>query len=200
MADFLDFLLASPAKSPPPIEITDTTTLEDIIAATIQPEVTNSDSPTKPDSDSDDEALAAAILAEAPTDDTEEPATETRLAESLDLLLGPPPPETSLITELKAELKQQSVPETLFSLLKPKLSIFSREQQLQHQFSLLESLNSTEVNQLSSFFKYQSAVIETERYQALHQAATKPNLKRSINAHYDNQLHKVIDRVEVIIQ
>ncbi|CAC5407890.1 PXK [Mytilus coruscus] len=220
MSDFLDFLLSSPTKSPLPIEITSTTTLEDIIAATIQPETTTSDvttpsvstdtisttDPTTTSKDDDDEALAAAILAEA-TD--LEPETETRLADSLFGLLGSPPPEQLLTNNsavlelqslLKTELKQQTIPETLMSLLhKPKISVFTREQQLQRQFTKLEVSSPTQVSQLSSFFKYQSAVIETERYQSLHQNATKPHLQNSINNHFDEQLHKAIDRVEVSV-
>ncbi|CAG2211287.1 unnamed protein product [Mytilus edulis] len=216
MADFLDFLLASPTKSPLPIEITSTTTLEDIIAATIQPETTISDVTTQPEptttadptttSEDDDEALAAAILEEATA---LEPETETRLADSLFDLLGSPPPEQLLTNNsavlelqslLKRELKQQTIPETLMNLLhKPKTSVFTREQQLQRQFTKLEVSNPTQVSQLSSFFKYQSAVIETERYQSLHQNATKPHLRVSINDHFDEQLHKAIDRVELSV-
>ncbi|CAC5423386.1 unnamed protein product [Mytilus coruscus] len=212
MADFLDCLLSSPTKSPLPIEITSTTTLEDIIAATIQPETTNSTQSTSTTStadptttrEDDDEALAAAILAEATALD---PETETRLADSLFGLLGSPPPEqllsnNSAVLELqsllKSELKQQTIPETLMSLLhKPKTSVFTREQQLQRQFTKLEVNSPTQVSQLSSFFKYQSAVIETERYQSLHQNATKPHLRVSINDHFNKQLHKAIDRVEL---
>ncbi|CAC5397180.1 unnamed protein product [Mytilus coruscus] len=232
MADFLDFLLSSPVKSPQPIEITSTTTLEDIIAATIQPEstysttdsstveTTNTSTNETTNSEDDDETLAAAILAEATTDGLDStpttqrsysatsPAPESRLADSLTDLLGPPPPEKPLIpntvfselqTLLKDELKQQTMPETLMKMLQPKTSVFNREQQLQQQFNKLTSYNSTEVQQLSSFFKYQSAIIETERYQKLHQHATKPCLRDSINLHYDEQLHKVIDRVEVSV-
>ncbi|XP_076105770.1 uncharacterized protein LOC143074104 [Mytilus galloprovincialis] len=216
MADFLDFLLASPTKSPLPIEITSTTTLEDIIAATIQPDTPISDVTTQPEptttaeatttSEDDDEALAAAILEEATA---LEPETETRLADSLFDLLGSPPPEQLLTNNsavlelqslLKTEVKQQTIPQTLMSLLhKPKTSVFTREQQLQRQFTKLEVSNPTQVSQLSSFFKYQSAVIETERYQSLHQNATKPHLQHSINDHFDEQLHKAIDRVEVSV-
>ncbi|XP_063422976.1 homeobox protein ceh-20-like [Mytilus trossulus] len=226
MADFLDFLLSSPTKSPLPIEITSTTTLEDIIAATIQPDTTISDATIQPDtttsdvttqpespttdpttiSEDDDEALAATILEEATA---LEPETETRLADSLFDLLGSPPPEQLLTNNsavlelqslLKTELKQQTIPQTLMSLLhKPKTSVFTREQQLQRQFTKLEVSNPTQVSQLSSFFKYQSAVIETERYQSLHQNATKPHLRLSINDHFDEQLHKAIDRVELSV-
>lgn len=228
MADFLDFLLSSPANSPLPLEITSTTTLEDIIAATILPEstdqTTNSTADNAPSTtdDDEDEALAAVILAEATAQEPEtttpntqrsysattSPACETRLADSLFDLLGSPPPEkplhynpvfSELQSLLKSELKQQTLPEALMKLLKPKTSVFSREQQLQHQFTKLECSNHTDVHQLSSFYKYQSAVIETERYQSLHQHATKPHLRDSINTHYDEQLHKVIDRVEVSI-
>ncbi|XP_076076241.1 uncharacterized protein LOC143047138 [Mytilus galloprovincialis] len=222
MADFLDFLLSSPTKSPQPTEITSSTTLEDIIAATIQPEsifsttdsstdkITNSPTNETTNSDDDDEALAAAILAEATAEDldTTPTTTDSRLADTLTGLLGPPPPEKPLIpntcfselqTLLKDELKQQTMPETLMKMLQPKTSVFNREQQLQHQFNKLNSHNSTDVQQLSSFFKYQSAIIETERYQKLHQHATKPCLRDSINLHYDEQLHKVIDRVEVSV-
>lgn len=223
MADFLDFLLSSPANSPLPIEITPTTTLEDIIAATILPESTNSTGDTTTSDNDEDEALAAAILAEATAQEpetttpntqrsysaTSSPICETRLTDSLFDLLGSPPPEkplhynpvfSELQSLLKSELKQQTLPETLIKLLKPKTSVFSREQQLQHQFIKLESSNQTDVHHLSSFYKYQSAVIETERYQSLHQHATKPHLRDSINTHYDEQLHKVIDRVEVSIK
>ncbi|CAC5423385.1 unnamed protein product [Mytilus coruscus] len=220
MADFLDFLLSSPTKSPLPMEITSTTTLEDIIAATIQPETTSSDVTTQPEStgttstadstttskDDDDEVLAAAILAEATA---LEPETETRLADSLFGLLGSPPPEQLLTNNsavielqslLKTELKQQTIPETLMKLLhKPKISVFTREQQLQRQFTKLEINYPTQVSQLFSFFKYQSAVIETERYQSLHHNASKPHLRVSINDHFDEQLHKAIDRVELSV-
>lgn len=228
MADFLDFLLSSP--SPLPVEIT----LKDIIAATILPESTNSatdqtynsaSDSTTPDNapsttdDDEDEALAAAILAEAIAQEletttpntqmsysaTSSPVCETRLSDSLFDLLGSPPPEKPLhhnpvFSELQSLLKsEQTLPETLMKLLQPKTSVFSREQQLQHQFTKLESHNQTDVHQLSSFYKYQSAVTETERYQSLHQHATKPHLRDSINTHYDEQLHKIIDRVEVSI-
>jgi len=225
MDDFFDFLLSSPVKSTEIIDITPTTTLQDIIAATIQPDDTDSyqstysitNSPTT--ADDDDETLAAAILAEATaqkdevttpitqkTNSVTSPASETRLADSLIGLLGSPPPEkqlnhnpafSELQSLLKSELKQQTLPETLLKLLKPKTSIFTREQQLQHRFTKLESYYPTQVQQLSSFFKYQSAVIETERYQSLHMYATKPNLRDSINAQFDEQVHKAINRVEV---
>lgn len=221
MADFLDFLLSSPVKSTEIIDITPTTTLQDIIAATIQPEAHQATySITNSPTDDDDETLATAILAEATaqkdevttpitqkTNSVTSPASETRLADSLIGLLGSPPPEkqlnhnpafSELQSLLKSELKQQTIPETLLKLLKPKTSIFTREQQLQHRFTKLESYYPTQVQQLSSFFKYQSAVIETERYQSLHMHATKPNLRDSINAQFDEQVHKAINRVEVI--
>ncbi|CAG2221955.1 PXK [Mytilus edulis] len=131
---------------------------EDIIAATIQPDTPISDVTTQPEptttaeatttSEDDDEALAAAILEEATA---LEPETETRLADSLFDLLGSPPPEQLLTNNsavlelqslLKTELKQQTIPQTLMSLLhKPKTSVFTREQQLQRQFTKLEVSN-----------------------------------------------------------
>lgn len=136
MADFLDFLLSSPVKSPEIIDITPTTTLQDIIAATIQPDhsSTSHQSTYSPTTADDDETLAVAILAEATaqkdevttpitqkTNSVTSPASETRLADSLIGLLGSPPPEkqlnhnpafSELQSLLKSELKQQTLPET----------------------------------------------------------------------------------------
>jgi hypothetical protein len=45
-------------------------------------------------------------------------------------------------------------------------------------------------------FRYQSALIETERFRTLHECQYPGSYKESVNHHYDNQLHKVMDRVE----
>ena len=141
------------------------------------------------------------------------PGIDSRFTESLSNLLGSPPPDSPLsknpiLGDLQAllnrECKREIVPQSLFSIQntnkniteKKTLNVFERERNLQERFTKLQSSHSEDVRQLSSMFRYQSALIETERFRTLHECQYPGSYKESVNHHYDNQLHKVMDRVE----
>lgn len=139
------------------------------------------------------------------------PAMESRFSESLSNLLGSPPPDSPLSKNpffgdlqnlLTNECKREIIPQSLFQMT-PKQgeelkreNVFARERNLQERFTNLQCKHAEEIRQLSSMFRYQSALIETERFRTLHECQYPGTYKDSVNAHYDNKLHRVMDRVE----
>lgn len=141
------------------------------------------------------------------------PGIDSRFTESLTNLLGSPPPDSPLsknpfLGDLQAlltrECKREIVPQSLFGMQgsnkenneNKTLNVFERERNLQERFTNLQSSHPEDIRQLSSMFRYQSALIETDRFRTLHECQYPGSYKESVNHHYDNQLHKVMDRVE----
>ena len=213
MADFLDTLLASPA-SPLPISITATTTLDDIIKATIgddsstQSSTQTSTQPTtQPDSPTHHHGQRRTPpRTHQPVYDTS--SAESRFDQALFSLLDSPPTQTRLSknpifrdlqTVLKSDCARDSTPDSLLNTLLsglPSNSVIDREHRLQHRLNRLGNHYPSEVNQLSSFHKYQASVVETDRYRELHENSTLPTLRPALNSYYDQMLHQLMDRVE----
>lgn len=219
-----EFELLLSAKSPAPLEITPDTTLDDVIAATILNVKSDSDVKCdKLDSDSDIEDILDDIAAGAPPrdddiitrpsvpSDFDVPVSDSRLSGSLFDLLGSPQTECPLSrssflldlqTVLMDECKKYVTPKTLISTVVPQKSSDSslRQRQIQNRFQKLQCVYPAQTRELSSFYNYQSSLIETERYRELHeQSQQSPSLQASINSYYDDQLHLIMDRVEVSI-
>ena len=139
------------------------------------------------------------------------PAMESRFSESLYTLLGSPPPDSPLSKNpffgdlqnlLTNECKKDIFPQSLFGM-KPKKenelkekNVFDRERKLQERFTGLQEMHPEEIRQLSSVFRYQSALIETERFRTLHECQYPGSYKETVNSFYDDKLQKVMDRVE----
>ena len=141
-----------------------------------------------------------------PLDQTLSPLGDSRFNDSLSGLLGSPPPDSPLsrnpfFSELQAvlfsECKKDILPRSLIDSVrdKPKLDVVTREQELQRRFVKLSHHHPEDIRQLSGFYRYQSALVETERYRALHDTHYTSG-SDSTNSYYDNQLHQIMDRVE----
>lgn len=135
------------------------------------------------------------------------PSGDSRFNDSLTGLLGSPPPDSPLannpfFSDLQAvlanDIKFNSLPESLLYTMttQPQPDVFQREQQLQSRFSKLEANFPRDITQLSSFYRYQAALVETERFRTLHEDCYSADYKKSLNLHYDTQLHQIMDRVE----
>lgn len=55
------------------------------------------------------------------------------------------------------------------------------------------------VRELQDFYKYQSALIETDRYRSLMMNDTNPQMKILLNQFYDQELSQIIGRVETSV-
>lgn len=116
------------------------------------------------------------------------------------LLSTPPntPQHTSVFfdelqTSLAEEFKGCIIPSSLFSLVPNRPDIPTREQKLHVRFNKLSNTYPDAIHQLSGFYKYQSALIETERFRTLHGDMCS---KSYTNSHFDDEIHDIIDRVE----
>nr|XP_022300990.1 BEL1-like homeodomain protein 3 [Crassostrea virginica] len=210
--------MASRASSPA-ININFATTLEDIIKATIFDDAPPTPEPSK-DIDLDtstaetrfDECLTSLIF-DRPT-----PEKSSDLHSDLHLALQclpPPSPQkktlpddilssTEIFSALQSIFRSEadsSTPSILIKSVQPESSPADRERQLLRRFNNLRHLHPEEINNLSSFFKYQSAQVETDCYCALHQNSSQPlHIRESINQHYNIIHHRIMDRVESSLQ
>ncbi|XP_021369004.1 uncharacterized protein LOC110460439 isoform X2 [Mizuhopecten yessoensis] len=135
------------------------------------------------------------------------PGIDSRFNDSLTGLLGSPPPDSPLannpfFSDLQAILvndcREDMLPQSLLATMttQPQSNVFTREQDLQESFNQLTDRFPEDVNQLSSFYRYQAALVETERFRSLHTQKYAPDYQRSLNFHYDSQLHQIMTRVE----
>ena len=104
------------------------------------------------------------------------PGGDSRFNDSLSGLLGSPPADSPLaknpfFSQLQAVLADEckvseSLPESLIATIpsKPHQDVFTREQQLQQRFTLLSDQFPDDIKQLANFFRYQAAVVETDRF------------------------------------
>ncbi|XP_069131621.1 uncharacterized protein [Argopecten irradians] len=135
------------------------------------------------------------------------PGVDSRFNDSLSGLLGSPPPDSPLaknpfFSDLQATLindcREDMLPQSLLATMttQPQADVFNREQDLQERFNQLSNTFPEDVQQLSSFYRYQAAVVETERFRSLHLNNYSTDYQRSLNLHYDSQLHQIMTRVE----
>ena len=136
------------------------------------------------------------------------PGFDSRFNDSLTNLLGSPPGESpisknpfinALQNALESDCKKEIVPQSLVDIHSNKLeteNIFVRERRLHERFNALQEPCPDDVRQLSGFYRYQSALIETERFRTLHECNYPLSYKDVVNKHYDDQLHCIMDRVE----
>lgn len=136
------------------------------------------------------------------------PVGDSRFNDSLSGLLGSPTPDSplasnSFFSDLQAVLANEckevdSLPKLLMDTMttQPNQDVFHREQQLQLKFHLLQERFPDNVSQLSNFYRYQAAIVETDRFRNLQPTSYSEHYRQSLNDHYDNQLHQIMDRVE----
>ncbi|XP_063419007.1 uncharacterized protein LOC134701816 [Mytilus trossulus] len=137
------------------------------------------------------------------------PSGDSRFNDSLSGLLGSPPPDSPLASNpffgdlqyvLANECKTttKSMPDSLMLTMttQPQPDVFYREQLLQSRFSKLEPRFPQDVKQLSNFYRYQAAIVETDRFRTLHQQPYYADYQRSLNRYFDTQLHQFMERVE----
>ncbi|XP_045174908.2 homeobox protein 4-like [Mercenaria mercenaria] len=96
------------------------------------------------------------------------------------------------------DCKTIDCPKTLFETLsnKPKQDVYARERNLQSKFSSLQGKYPDEVRELSSFYRQQSAEVETERLKEIHDDNMPISYRNHLNSYYDNQLHMIMERVD----
>ena len=134
---------------------------------------------------------------------------DTRFNDSLTGLLGSPPPDSPLagnpfFGDLQAVLvndctrKSESFPKMLLETLtsEPHSDVFTREQKLQDRFTRLQNRFPDDIARLSQFYRDQAAIVETDRFTTIHNAAMSENEHKSVNLQFDVQLHSIMDRVE----
>ncbi|CAC5395096.1 unnamed protein product [Mytilus coruscus] len=136
------------------------------------------------------------------------PAGDSRFNDSLSGLLGSPPPDSPLarnpfFSDLQAVLANDckasnSLSECLLTTMttQPHQDVFNREQNLQLRFNSLQGSFPDDIKQLSNFYRYQAAIVETERFRHVQPNNYPDHYKKSLNNHYDSQLHQIMDRVE----
>ena len=136
------------------------------------------------------------------------PGFDSRFNDSLTNLLGSSPGESpisknpffnALQNALESDCKKEIVPQSLVDIHSNKQeteNIFVRERRLHERFNALQEPCPDDVRQLSGFYRYQSALIETERFRTLHECNYPLSYKDVVNKHYDDQLHCIMDRVE----
>ena len=136
------------------------------------------------------------------------PGFDSRFNDSLTNLLGSPPGESpisknpffnALQNALESDCKKEIVPQSLVDIHSNKQeteNIFVRERRLHERFNALQEPCPDDVRQLSGFYRYQSALIETERFRTLHECNYPLSYKDVVNKYYDDQLHCIMDRVE----
>lgn len=216
MADSTELFRHMMAESPAPIELTSSTTLDDVIAATILDNLNGTPSTSEPDAYLDH--LLTSLLNDTPTQEQTTPVTshtksfmcgspcpDNRFTNSLTGFASPTPiNHTTSVAELqsllRSETKEDTMPGSLLQTVQPPRihTVSNQELQLQQQFRQLEFIYPAEIQQLSSFYRYQSALLETSRFQSLQQYTNYPFYYASLNSYYDNHLHLIIDRVEVL--
>ena len=138
------------------------------------------------------------------------PMADNRFNDSLTGLLGSPPPDSPLainpfFSELQSVLANDCkssikyMPDSLMNSMttQPQPDVFYREQLLQRRFTKLVTRFPQDIKQLSNFYRYQAAIVETDRFRSLHQQSSySTDYQRSLNRYFDTQLHQIMERVE----
>ena len=116
-------------------------------------------------------------------------ANECRESESLPEFIANECKETDSLPELML----------ITTTKQPCQDVFYREQQLQLNFKLLHKRFPDNIKQLSRFYRHQAAIIETDRFRHLHPTNYPDHYRKTVNNHYDNQLHQTINSMEKIL-
>ncbi|KAK3600790.1 hypothetical protein CHS0354_009224 [Potamilus streckersoni] len=131
------------------------------------------------------------------------PAVDSRPNDALSLLCSSPVSQNPLFADLYEVLvvdcNMGTFPHTLLSVLnieKREEDVSTREHNLQHQFNNLKDKCPVDIQQLSNFYHYESALINTERFRSLHEKQFPISCKDYLIAHYNIEHHMLIDRVE----
>lgn len=138
------------------------------------------------------------------------PMADNRFNDSLTGLLGSPQPHSPLashpfFSDLQSVLANdckssiKSMPDSLMNSMttQPQPDVFYREQLLQRRFTKLETRFPQDIKQLSNFYRYQAAIVETDRFRSIHQQSSySTDYQRSLNRYFDTQLHQIMERVE----
>ncbi|XP_064599380.1 uncharacterized protein LOC135465928 [Liolophura sinensis] len=99
------------------------------------------------------------------------------------------------------ECQERCLPVNLFhsALTYPCEPILARETNLLCRLSKLQPFQPERVRELQDFYKYQTALVETERYRSLMLGDAHPHLKVLLNQYYDQELGLIIKRVEASV-
>lgn len=197
MADTVDNYWQTTPESPAAMMLTSSTTLDDVITATILDNPTaNNSSMIAPISDPDIslDSILNSLLSDPPIEEQLAPAK----THTWSLNCSSPCPDSRFNSSLTGLGSPATNNHTAFQPSRLHLlSVHNRELQLQQKFQKLKFIYPDQIQQLSSFYRYQSALVETSRFQCLHQCSLDPFNYNSLNSYYDNQLDLIIDRVEV---
>lgn len=192
-----DYFWQTTPESPAPMKLTSSTTLDDVITATIldsTPAINSSMIAPISDSDISLDSILNCLLSDPPIEEQSAPANTC----TLPLNCYSPCPDSRFNTSLTGLGSPATNNHTAFQPSRLQLlSVYNRELQLQQKFQKLKFIYPDQIQQLSSFYQYHSALVETSRFQCLHQCSLDPFNYNSLNSYYDNQLHLIIDRVEV---
>lgn len=161
----------------------------------------------------DPDAYLDSLLNDLLSNPPQSPCHDQRPDHSISSILGSPKPKNShdMVTELQSLLQPKPLPKNPpIQLPKPVLpkplaknpsiqlrSVMTRETELHRQLRLLQLQSPIEVQHLSSYYRFHSALVETSRYQSFF--TCHPSSHGYLNSYYDNQLHQLIDKVEVCI-
>lgn len=127
-----------------------------------------------------------------------------RFGDPLFSLLSTPPNSPTIVnpffdnikSTLAEEFKECVLPSTLLTLMPKQQEIPTREQKLYSRFNKLNDAYPDAIHQLSGFYRYQTALIETERFRTLHEDTHSKSSQKLLKSHFDDKIHSIIDRVE----
>lgn len=135
------------------------------------------------------------------------PITETRpfdffsFDEEEPVALDSPVIPDDLRAALHTECWEGVMPLNLFnnSFATQPESILSRETNLFKRLTFLSPHQPQNVRELQDFYKYQTALVETDRYRSLMLDEGSVDMKNLLNQFYDQELGLIIERVEASV-
>lgn len=130
--------------------------------------------------------------------DYEEDLSTCRFSVSLSDLVNEPCPVSAAFCHI-TEPSPECFPVTESNHPHINTLLFQREQDIRRRFQTLHMDHPQDVQQLSEFYMYQMATIETERLNTTKPPCL-PDHALALNQHYDHQLNQVMDRVEQSIR
>lgn len=188
-------------------QIMATTTYFPDQSAPNMPTETNFETQLKNDPDAYLDHLLNDLLSNPPTPSRPlSPCMDSRPDHSISSILGSPTHNQDYATGLQSLLKpniigmsDQTIKQPVATSPKVQLcGIETRESDLHKSLQLLQLSFPIEVQYMSSYYRYQSALIENNRYQAFYYH--HPSSYGYLNSYYDSQLHHLIETVQVSIK
>lgn len=106
-----------------------------------------------------------------------------------------------LKTALEIECRESCLPVNLFqsAIVSDCQPILARETRLFCRLSRLQPYHPERVRELQDFYKYQTALVETDRYRSLMLDDGHTQIKTLLNQYYDQELGFIIGRVEASV-